>query len=65
MPNQEKYTLKELRTKKGLKQTEVAKAIGVNVSTYINYEKDLSNVGVKRVLKIADYFKVSVYKIKL
>lgn len=51
-----KYTLKELRARKDETQKQVAKALGISYQTYCKWEKDVSNVGIKKVQAMADYF---------
>jgi len=58
------YSLKELRARKNATQREVAKAVGVSLPTYGSWEKDLSNVPISKVLKLAEYFGVTVEEIK-
>lgn len=54
------YTLKELRARKDKTQTEVASDLGVSVQTYNAWEKDISNVGVSKVMAVAKYFGVEI-----
>lgn len=51
--------LKTLRIKTGLKQKEVADAIGLTSATYNRYEKGTSNPTVGNSLKMAKFFDVS------
>ena len=52
--------LKELRTSKGVKQREMAEFLGIDRTTYGKYETGASEPDFDTVLKIADYFDVSV-----
>lgn len=51
-----KYSLRELRARKNETQKQVAKALGISYQTYCKWEKDVSNVGIKKVKAMADYF---------
>ena len=51
--------LKELRTKKGLLQKDVAKAINVGRSTYVKYENGDSEPSMKILIELADFFEVT------
>ncbi len=61
----QKYTLKELRARKNKTQEEVAKDMGVSCQTYNAWEKDISNVGVRKVYALAEYYGVTLDEIKL
>ena len=52
--------LRELRRRKGVTQTEVAKAIGVPVSTYNAYETGQNTPKDGTKMAIADYFGLTV-----
>ncbi|MDD2401970.1 MAG: helix-turn-helix transcriptional regulator [Clostridia bacterium] len=51
--------LKDLRTEKGLTQTELANIIGLKKTTISNYETGFSFPDYKTLIKLADFFKVS------
>lgn len=55
-----KYTLKELRARKDETQADVAKAVGVSTTTYNAWEKDLSNVSIRKVAALCEHFNVSL-----
>lgn len=55
-----KYSLKELRARKGETQAETAHNLGVSLTTYNNWEKDISNVAVSKVMAVAEYFGVTI-----
>lgn len=52
--------LKELRTEKKLKQLEVANFLGITSQAYGNYESGKRQPDPENLLKLADYFNVSV-----
>lgn len=59
------YTLKELRARKNETQIEAAKALGVSTTTYNAWEKDISNVGIGKVMAVAEHFGVTISEIFL
>ena len=60
METSRKYTLKELRARKNETQEESAKALGISTTTYNAWEKDISNIAISKVLKVATYFGVEL-----
>lgn len=52
--------LKELRTKKGVYQKDVAKYLGVDRTTYVKYERGDSEPSIDIIKKLANYFDVTV-----
>ena len=52
--------LRELRTKKGVYQKDVASYLGVERTTYVKYERGDSEPSFETLCKLADYFDVSV-----
>lgn len=52
--------LKELRESKKITQKEVAKAIKVNERTYCNYETGRTEPDIKTLIRLADYYNVSM-----
>lgn len=53
--------LRELRLKKGnLNQEDVAKAIGVSRVTYGIWERDVTSINTKNLIKLAEFFDVSI-----
>ena len=60
-----KFTIKELRARKNVTQAKAAEDLGVSVQTYNAWEKDISNVGVSKVLAVAVYYGVSLNDIFL
>lgn len=59
------YTLKELRARKNMTQSEVAEIVGVSTQTYNAWEKDISNVAISKVKALADFFEVTIGEIFL
>lgn len=53
-------TLKYLRGEKGSKQAEIAEFVGVTISTWSNYEVGKSEPDLETIVKIANFFKISV-----
>lgn len=58
-----RYTLKELRARKGLTQAQTASKLGITTQTYNAWEKDISNVGISKVNALANLFDVSLDEI--
>lgn len=52
--------LKKLRTKKGVYQKDVAKYLGVDRTTYVKYERGVSEPNLDIIKKLANYFDVTV-----
>ena len=52
--------LKEIRTKRGLTQVEVAKKLGVAQVTYCNYELGNREPDISTLIKLADLFNVTI-----
>lgn len=52
--------IKELRKKHGIRQTELAKIIGVAQSTMSGWENETNEIDNNSLFKLADYFGVSV-----
>ncbi|MBE5922626.1 MAG: helix-turn-helix transcriptional regulator [Lachnospiraceae bacterium] len=61
----QQYSLKELRARKNLTQSEVAEIMGISVQTYNAWEKDVSNVAIGKVNALAEFFGVTVGEIFL
>lgn len=61
----QQYTLKELRARKNMTQSEVAEKIGVATQTYNAWEKDVSNVAIGKVNALAEIFGVTIGEIFL
>ena len=49
--------LKELRTKKGLTQVEVARAVGVSLATYLLWERGVGRPNKENQVKLEEFFK--------
>lgn len=54
-----KDVLKELRIKKGLKQSDVAEELGLKVNTYQSYERGQSEPNCATLRRIADFYGVT------
>jgi transcriptional regulator with XRE-family HTH domain len=52
--------IKELREKTGMTQTETAKALSVPKSVYNYWENGKTEAGFENLIKLADYFNVSI-----
>ncbi|MBQ0017266.1 MAG: helix-turn-helix transcriptional regulator [Clostridiales bacterium] len=52
--------LKELRKQKGLSQVEMAKVLNITQSTYNRYEKGLVEMNYISLIKVADFFNISL-----
>lgn len=59
------FSLRELRARQGWTQLEAAKKVGVSAQAYNNWEKSLSNVRIKYLVKLADTFGVPMTDIKI
>ncbi|MGX1928150.1 helix-turn-helix domain-containing protein [Flagellimonas sp. 2504JD4-2] len=58
-------TIKQLRRKKGINQSDLAKEIGVSLRTIQNYEQQGANIPTKNLSKIAAYFDLSIPELYL
>lgn len=58
-------TLRELREQNKNTAAEVAKVLGVAVSTYYNYEQGLRRIGLEQILSLAIFYNVSAEEIIL
>ena len=54
-----KERLKELRKEKGVTQAQVAKAIGITMSAYSNYEQGIREPSIELLKALCRYFMVS------
>lgn len=61
----QQFTLKELRARKNMTQSEVACEMGISVQTYNAWERDVSNVAVGKVEALAEFFGVTLGEIFL
>ncbi len=55
-----RYSLKELRARKGLNQSETAEKLGVSTQTYNAWEADFGMVKIRNAVKLANLFGVKV-----
>jgi len=53
-------SLKAVRTKSGKKQKEAADYLGLSLRTYQYYEEGRSEPSIPRLIKLADFFQVSM-----
>lgn len=60
-----RYTLKELRARKNETQKETAEALGITLTTYNAWEKDISRVAISKVEAVASHFGVTISEIFL
>lgn len=51
--------LKELRKKRGISQEDVAKALGITLRTYQNYEYGQREPNIEMIVKLSDFFGVT------
>lgn len=52
--------LKEIRTYEDIKQTELSKIIGLSNAAYSEFERENTIIPLKHLIKICDYFNVSL-----
>lgn len=63
--NKDYYKLiKELRTKKGFSQLEIAEKIGVSRSSYIGFEQGKTELSLFEAIKLADLFGISLEELR-
>ena len=60
---EQRYSLRELRARKGMTQAQTAKELGISTQTYCAWEKDISGVAVSKVSALADFFGVKITQI--
>ena len=53
-------SLKSIRKQSGKKQREAAEYLGINLRTYQNYEGGRSEPSIPQLIKLADFFMVSL-----
>ena len=51
--------LKELRTNKGLSQTDVAKMLGMSQAGYSKYETGKNDIPMQILIKLMDFYNIS------
>ncbi|MDO4486073.1 MAG: helix-turn-helix transcriptional regulator [Bacillota bacterium] len=61
--SEQKFSLRELRARKGWTQQETADKLGISTQTYNAWEKDISGVAVSKVQAVADLFGVKLSQI--
>ena len=52
--------IRDLREDKDLRQKDMAKYLAVDQSTYSDYENGRINIPIEQIIKIADYYNVSI-----
>lgn len=52
--------LKELREERGMNMRETAAALGYKYMTYVNYEKEERQLYSEQLIKIADFYGVTI-----
>ncbi len=58
--------LKEARMKKGLSVIEVARALGIDRTTYFRYENNqVKNIPIQNLLKLADMLDIDLNEMKI
>ena len=55
--------IKFFRTLKGLKQTDVAERMGIDVKSYQNIETDKTDVSISRLQQLADVFGIDLFEL--
>ena len=65
MPERQQFSLRELRARRGYTQGDMAKKLGVSLTTYNNWENNLNNVTIKKLKMIAEALEVSTSDIFL
>lgn len=60
MVNEKKYSIFELRTARSLTQKQVAYDLGVSLTTYRHWEKNISDVGISKACALAKYYDVGI-----
>lgn len=58
-----KFSIRELRARKRVTQKQAASDLGISISTYNAWEKDISGVAIGKVAALADYFGVRLEEI--
>ena len=53
-------SLKEIRKKTGLSQDDISKKIGVHITTYGKWELGQTEPDIKNLIKLADFYNVTV-----
>ena len=64
MINQYYKIIKSLRSKKGLKQEEIAEKIGISRSSYISFEQGKTELNFSQIVKLSDIFGISLEEVE-
>ena len=59
------YSLKELRARHNLTLQDMANKLGLSYQSYCAWEKNISNVKLSNVMRVAEILQVQVSEIKL
>ncbi len=60
---EKQITLRELRSSNGKTAAEVATALGVELSSYYNYERGLREINIRQVLLLVKFYDCSAEEI--
>jgi transcriptional regulator with XRE-family HTH domain len=60
-----KYSIRELRARKNVTQKQAAQALGLSVSTYNAWERNISRVAIGKVAELAEYYGVKLEEIDI
>lgn len=60
IPSRVKHTIKDLRTRAGLSQSQAANKLKISRRTYQNWENDPTKLSVKDINTIADLYQIPV-----
>ena len=52
--------LRDLREDHDLKQTDIAELLAIKQTVYSRYERGFQNIPLEHLLKLSDYYKVSI-----
>ena len=52
--------LKEARAEHNMQQKDVAKILGISISTYSDYENQISVIPIKHLISLSEYYKLSI-----
>ncbi|MEA3296113.1 MAG: DUF4065 domain-containing protein [Patescibacteria group bacterium] len=64
MVNQYYKLIKSLRKKKGLRQEEIARKIGISRSSYISFEQGRTELNFSQIVKLSDIFGISLEEVE-
>lgn len=61
----EKYSLRELRARKNITQSDAAEMLGISTQTYNSWEANFGKVKLRAAIAVASIFDVKLDQIKL